>query len=452
MSIKHLNLKSILHSNQNRNAIVRKNIFLSILIKVLSMLCTLIVVPVTLDYLNQDLYGVMLTITSILVWFAFFDVGLGNGLRNYLTQSISLNDYESGSRYLSTTIAILSILALALAVISVPLILFIDFKSLLNVHSVDNETLRNVMAVAVVFTLMNFIVKNVGVVFMTLQKYAVNDLLVFLGHLVTLIAIWLLKTFTESSLLYVILAYTLSPVLVFIIAGVILFRRYPHLRLSHKYLDFSLSSKLMGKGVSFFVIQITSCLVIFGSANVFITHFCGPEAVTEYNIAYKYFNLLTIGFTLIISPLWSAYTDAYVKGDMAWIKQAFMRSQKWWLLTLLAAGAMLALSPIVYDIWIQDRVSVSVLLSASVCLYLCLFNFNNCVTYLLNGLNTIYVQLLTSVTVTVIYIIAVLLLAPRYGVIGISLCMSFCYLLQGAIHLYQCRLIISGRATGIWRR
>lgn len=109
-----------------------------------------------------------------------------------------------------------------------------------------------------------------------------------------------------------------------------------------------MSNQIVGKGLGFFVIQISSCLVIFGAANVFITQFCGPTAVTTYNVAYKFFNLLVIAYTIILSPMWSAYTDAYVKGDMVWIEKTYYRALKLWGISILGGIVMLLLCPYFY--------------------------------------------------------------------------------------------------------
>lgn len=45
----------------------------------LSIIISLLLVPVTLNYLNSYEYGVWLTLSSILVWINYFDIGLGNG-------------------------------------------------------------------------------------------------------------------------------------------------------------------------------------------------------------------------------------------------------------------------------------------------------------------------------------------------------------------------------------
>ena len=89
---------------------VYKNILFSLIIKVVNVLCSLLIVPLTLSYLTQEEYGIWLTISTLLLWISFFDIGLGNGLRNYLTEAISLKDYDLGKKYISTTFVLLLII------------------------------------------------------------------------------------------------------------------------------------------------------------------------------------------------------------------------------------------------------------------------------------------------------------------------------------------------------
>jgi O-antigen/teichoic acid export membrane protein len=58
------------------------NIASSFVIKGASILLSLLLVPLTLDYLNPYEYGIWLTLSSVLMWINYFDIGLGNGLRN----------------------------------------------------------------------------------------------------------------------------------------------------------------------------------------------------------------------------------------------------------------------------------------------------------------------------------------------------------------------------------
>lgn len=441
---------SLFHDIDGRSRMLGKNVIASFILKAISILCSLVIVPLTLNYLKGDIYGIWLTMTSILFWFSYFDIGLGNGMRNYLSQAISNHDLKLGRAYISTTLALLLGIVLLITIFIIIALPFINWNTALNTSALTNSDLRNILIVAIFFTLITFILKNIGVIFMSLQKFAMNDFLVVSGNVLSLFLIFLLTKFTSGNLLYATLAFTVSPVLVFGISSVPVFKKYSELKPSIHAIDMNLSKNIIGKGLSFFFIQITSCLVIYGSSNVFIAQYCGTSQVTVYNIAYKYFNLLVMAYTIMISPLWNAYTDAYEKKEMLWIKKSFYWSVKICLLLCCFGLVMLVISNWFYHVWIGDAVKVSLPISVGVLIYVCFYNLNNCATSLLNGLNMIRVQLFTSIFVTLLYFVIVHYLGTHYGTVGISLSMGLCYALMSVIHLYQCKIIINGKASGIW--
>ncbi|MFC2760451.1 lipopolysaccharide biosynthesis protein [Hallella multisaccharivorax] len=449
-----MNLKNIIktfHSSDKRNSNLRNNILLSGAMKATGMLTSFLIVPVTLHYLDNEIYGIWMTITSILMWFSFFDVGLGNGMRNYMTQAISANNYNTARAYLSTTLCVLTLIAIGIGLLCIPF-LFLNFNKIFNTYALPNEILRNALIIAVLFTLANFVAKNIGFVFIALQKYGLNDVLTTAGSVLGLITVFILTKTTKSNLLYVVTAFTLSPVVVYIIAAIPIFHKYKQLRPSWRYYDKQLLKNIVSKGLGFFAIQITSCLVIFGGSNVIISHFCGPASVTVYNIAYKLFNLLAIAYTVIISPMWNAYTDAQVRGDYTWIRATFYKALKLWGLSVIGGLMLLVICNIFYKVWVGASVTVPIQISVAVLLYISAFNFNNCVTYLLNGLNKITVQIITSVAGTILYLLFIILLGGKIGMKGIILSMAVCYILMGTVHLYQCRLLIGKKAKGIWNK
>lgn len=439
-------------STDGRSKMLKSNILYSAILKVIGLITSLLVVTITLNYLNSELYGVWLTITSILYWFSFFDIGLGNGMRNYLTEAVSKGNYKEAQSYLSTTIIALTIIASIIAIVGFILLKLLNLNSVFNTNTISNTELQNVLFVAIGFTLILFVLKNIGYVFVALQKYALWDFINTLGNIIGLLIIFLLTKFTNGKLIYVVFAFTCTPAIIYILAAIPIFSKYPEFRPTIQSFRKDFLSTIVGKGLGFFLIQITSCLVIYGSSNLFITQFCGPESVTTYNIAYKFFNLLAIGYLVFISPMWNAYTDAYVKQDFNWIEKAFKSALKIWLFTEFAGIIMLIVSQYFYLFWVGKAVHVPFMVSLSVFLYISFFNLNNCVTYLLNGLNKIYIQIITSITATFIYLTIMFVWGKNMNIQEIVFYMSAAYGAMTAIHFYQCRKLINQKATGIWNK
>lgn len=445
-------IRRLFSVRDKRNVMLRRNIMFSALLKAVSLGTSLLIVPITIHYLNTEVYGVWMTMSSILYWFSFFDIGLGNGMRNYLTEAISTNNYKNARSIIITTFTLLFGIAAVMGIVVAILLCAVDLCAVFNTQMLSNSELRNIMIIACTFSLMLFVVKNVGLIFVAMQKYALNDLLAVSGNVIALVIIYVLTKTTEGSLLNVVGVFTIAPVLVFALAALPLFFKHKELRPSLNDFDCRFANKVVGKGFGFFLIQITSCIVIFGCANVFIAQFCGPTGVTVYNIAYKYFNVLAIAYAVILAPMWSAYTDAYVKGDVWWIKRNFNKTIKLWLLSVAGGLVMLACSGWFYHLWVGSSVTVPVATSACVLAYICCFNFNCCVTYLLNGFNKIRVQIYTSFVFTALFVTSIYIVGGRWGIDGVVLCMAVSYALMALIHYYQCRLLINQKAKGIWNK
>ena len=104
---------SFIKSSSGRTQKAQKNILGMLLIKICNIIINLAYVPLLINSLNQDRYGIWLTITTIVSWIAFFDIGLGNGLRNKLAESIACKDEINARKYVSTTYGAMGILCLS---------------------------------------------------------------------------------------------------------------------------------------------------------------------------------------------------------------------------------------------------------------------------------------------------------------------------------------------------
>ena len=65
---------------------------------------------------------------------------------------------------------------------------------------------------------------------------------------------------------------------------------------------------------------------------------------------------MAIAYTIVISPMWNAYTDAYVKGDYDWIRVTHKRALWVWVITIIGGLFMLAIAGIFYKLWIGDSI------------------------------------------------------------------------------------------------
>ena len=123
-----------------RSIKAKKNILASFLIKGCSIAVSLIIVPVTINYINSSRYGIWLTLSSIVGWLSFFDIGLTQGLRNKFAEAKAKNDDSIARIYISTTYVILGIIFTCIWLLFLVGNNFLDWSKILNVPvSVKSE-------------------------------------------------------------------------------------------------------------------------------------------------------------------------------------------------------------------------------------------------------------------------------------------------------------------------
>src|SRR6267142_4411311 len=89
----------------------------SYIAKALTLLMGFVSVPLTVDYLGPERYGVWLTISSLLLWVALTDFGLaGNALVNVLSEAGGNDDRAAARQYTASAFWALVSIALVIGV------------------------------------------------------------------------------------------------------------------------------------------------------------------------------------------------------------------------------------------------------------------------------------------------------------------------------------------------
>lgn len=276
-------------SGDKRSVRAQKNIIASAIIKSLNSLISLILIPLTLGYLNAYEYGIWLTLSSILSWINSFDIGLGNGLRNKLGIALAEGNTKKGRRYVSTTFIMLTFISAVIFIFGLFAINRINWYVVLNVEKGMVENLNQIIMASFFFFCTNFIFKFIGNVYQALQLPAINDLISFLGHLLSLVVIFIMTRVLPGNLFWVAMVYSVAPLLVYILCYPITFiYQYPNLAPSYKLFDKECMKDLLTLSILFFVIQVMG-IILFSMSNLLISNMFGPDQVTPYNIAYRYF-------------------------------------------------------------------------------------------------------------------------------------------------------------------
>lgn len=450
--LKKIQLKfySFFYEGHSRTLIAKKNIATSFLIKGGSILIGLVLVPLTINYISPAQYGIWLTLSSIISWFSFFDIGLGNGLKNKLAEANALGQNEKCQVYVSTTYAILSIISFCVFLVFLCVNPFLNWKKILNTTNYQGESLSIVALTIVGFFCISFIIQLINTILTAHHKSAKSSLISLIGSLLSLILIFLLTKYSDASLLKLVLVMAGAPLLIQVVSSILLFKNsFYDISPKLKLVNFKYAKELLSVGGVFFIIQI-GALVLFQTDNIVITQLFGPEEVTTFNIAYKLFSVVIMLFTIIITPFWTAFTDAYAKKDMIWIKGIITKMQRYWLLLIGLTICLLLISPFVFKLWVGNTVEVPLILSISMALYVIAYAWQTIHVFLLNGIGMVRLQLYLVVTSAVVNIPIAIFLGKKIGLAGVTLSNAILFVIMGIIFSIQCKKILNNTASGIW--
>ncbi|MDB5146087.1 MAG: hypothetical protein JWQ57_107, partial [Mucilaginibacter sp.] len=309
------NIQELPAADDKRFKKIRLYTLLNIFFKGLGVLCGFMVVPISLSYINKSEYGVWLTLTSITAWLSYMDIGLGNGMRNKLAEAIAKNDKILAKEYVSTTYVIFSIVISIIFIIFALSNIFLNWNNILKTN-ISGKELMFITYVIVLSFCLRLILNLATTVVVALQKVYVDSLINFLISFFTVISIYLLPKLYSPSFTIFSVTLAIIPVIALFIFNIFLFKisSFKYFRPEIKYFNKAHIRSLLNVGIQFFFIQFVG-IIIFSTDNILITQLFSPSEVTAFNVAYKYFSISTLVFSIILLPYWSAFTSSYVQKD-----------------------------------------------------------------------------------------------------------------------------------------
>jgi O-antigen/teichoic acid export membrane protein len=445
-------IKSLITRGNERSVNIKKNILALLIIRGCSIIISFISLPLTLHYINPTRYGIWLTLSSIIGWFTFFDIGFGNGLRNRFTESVAKGQHELARIYVSTTYALLSILIGVVLLFFFCINPFLNWAKILNTRSDMSSELSIVALVVFVFFCFQFILQLITTLVTANHQPAKASLYNLIGSLLSLAVIFILTKTTSGKLIYLAIAFGLAPVLVLVVSSLWLYtHQYRNYAPALKFVRFRYARNLMNIGIKFFFIQI-AFIVLYQTSNIIIAQLFGPKEVTPFNIVYKYFGIITMIFGIIMMPFWSAFTEAWTKSDIQWIKQTLRKLKIWWLIMGVITMIMLVFSNFAYRIWVGSEIKIPLSVSIVVAAYVIINTWNGIYSQFLNGVGKIKLQLYSGFWGMILNIPMAILLGRKIGITGVVLSTVILGVVNMIWGPIQTKKLLTNTATGIWNK
>ena len=445
-------IKNKYKNTDGRSKKMYKNTAIMVFIKGFSILISLMSAPIMLHHVNRADYGVLLTLTSIVGWVGMMDIGLGNGLRNKLPEMLAKGDLQGAKKAVSSSYAALTMYVGLLISIFLVSSSYIDWRNVLNSPMSDAEEINGLAAVVFIAFCVQFLLGLIVSILYAHQMPAANSLISFVSQVVTFIALIVqVYIFKVSSVFQIGAVNCLIPPLIMLLATLFLFAtKLREVAPTFKMIDFKYVSGILSLGVKFFILQIIT-IVIFQANSIIITRVVGPEAVVEYNMAFRYISVLTMFFNIMITPIWSATTDAYVRGDFAWIRKTLYLSRKICLIAIVGGILMTIFSKQVYTLWLgKGAIDISYTTTGLVCLYVSFEMLYKVYGTIINGTGKVFAQMVITGFIAICYVPLALLLGKILGLSGVLIANSAVFILNYLWSKVQCSKILNDTAYGFW--
>lgn len=391
----------------------------SIFLKGFSILTNFILVPLCLKAVSESEYGLVLTITSIMNWIAFLDIGIGNGLRNKLSQAIAEGNEVLGRKYVSTAFFYVTIIFAALLFFYTLIHPYLDWYSLLGISSGNIIDLGNCIYMVVAVFTIRFILQLVGVVLLADQKVYLHDAIMPVSNLLSLGLIFGFYTSGTASFENVMLAISATPLVVLVGYNVYLFKgRYRKFRPSLAQVDHSLRHELLSLGYRFFLLQICG-LIIFSTSEILVARLMDLPSVTIFNITSRYYGISFLLANMVMASLWSAFSNAWFQRDFVWISK-MIRRMHFINIGFICMNVLLffAFEPLT-QLWLGREMEITDHLALAMIVYNAQLIFNNVFALFLNSIGNLNLQLLSGIIGAAVNIPLTILLV-RYTNLGLT--------------------------------
>lgn len=421
-----------------------KSVGITTIIKPIGMVVSFIYTPFLLSYLGEEKYGIWVTVLSIINWINYFDVGIGNGLRNCLASEIGKKQYSEAKKSVSTAYSIITVITICVYCVVLLASCFLDFNELFN----TTAHIQPVLFISFTLLCINFIISLQKTESFAIQKPEFVSFTELFTQLINLIGVVLLSVIVVKAdkLVSMAVLFGFSNIIVNVIFTGIIWSKNNFLIPKFGLFEKEKIGTIGNLGIKFFVIQM-AMIILYTTDSLIITRLYGSSLVTPYNTVYKLYGAANSIFAAMLSPFWSRFTTAHDEGNYNWINKILKNLMLIWVLISSAMVITIPLYQTISDIWLHYKLSYEPYLIVSMVIYYILMMHSSILSSFLNGIGDINIQMWANVAAAIINIPLSLFLAIECNLNTAGVCLGTVgsLLIINIILEVQVRKILKGK-------
>jgi len=409
---------SHLRSAERKNRII-KTFSVGLYAKIVSVIVSFSIVPLAVNYLGVEQYGLWVAVSSLIAILSFADGGVGNAMVNMISRATGIHSNDSMQKIVSTgylVILVISLFGLAIFFIAYDLVSWSWMFGLSDQG--DSEQLLLLVLIVGVSFFIGMPFSLVGNIQRGFQEGNIRAFWEAKGRLFSLLFV-IFAIYMDLGLLGFALAFVFGPIFSAALNSI----KYFFFTKRNLLPKFSLVSvgeakEVFGVGGLFFILQITSS-VQMRADNVIIANMLGPEYVAGYSICMQLFLAIPMILSLLWTPLWPAYREALASDDAQWVKRIFYKSMKLAMLVGIPISvALVIFGQKIIQLWVGDSVMPSMSLLIGCGIWMVMVIVGNALAVFLNGVQVIKTQVIISIFAAIFNVVLTIMLIPLIGVEG----------------------------------
>jgi len=295
--------------------------------RVVNILTGLLTVPITLNYLGEDLFGIWMVVTSIVGFLSFSDFGIGIGLRNMLIECAGKDDIETPKKLIGNALVVLLGMFFILSLVVLFVFPLLSWDQLIKCQHPDSvpHILPTMQSVVFMFAL-GLPVSQLQNIANAYQRGYWGYLCLFLGRVLGfLFVIWCV--FAGQPLWLLAGGYIGFPFFVSLLGWGILFWKVPFLRPSLINSEIVVIKRLFGIGF-FVLLYHLSYSLLNSSVILIIANTIGTAGAVPYSVTQKLLGVSSVIAMSLLAGISVAVGEAWHRKDLGWIRKSIRRTEK----------------------------------------------------------------------------------------------------------------------------
>ena len=427
-------------SNGERRRSVISGSSLAIVQMLVRLLIGFLSVPITINYLGNERYGLWRTALSLITFISVFDASIAPQLKNRMSEAFAEGD-EKKFKYYSSNGILLSLFLFIIGLIISIFVANLRWDEILNVHDVEAaKEASGLVFVLMIFSFASVATSSLETIYDARMDFLIIRVYSIISSVLSFV-ILLISVRFQVGLVILALVNTSGILLyrIFVLVRFLLIEPGYIIPTSFHMLD--LVKEICSESILFLGIRVLG-VILSSIPNFLIARYIGLNEVTTFSVTYQLISIPLLFISSVMPIIWPVFTIAWHKGEYSWliywIRNTLIIIAS--LMSIYGLTMMLFGENIIY-FWTQGKVRVTVGIIALISVLVLIQCFLNFMTTFLNSIRHIRIEFWSYLVSVMLLLLFFFILNPFSGMEAMILSMiaslSLACLMPFSIHILR---------------